>query len=195
MQQGRSCLQDKLGTKVCDERITIVDDPADPAGAPAAFDGEGVPKQRVELIVNGIAKNVVYDSRTAAKDGIRPTGHGGSPPGAHGPHPGNLIVSAGDATLDDMIASTERGLLVSHFHYTNVAERSTATITGMTRYGLFEIVDGKIARPVKNLRFTQSALSALAAVGAVGAVRERFGSTVAPALKIDRFRFTGKSDH
>jgi len=195
MQQGWSCLQGKLGQKVCDERITIIDDPRDPAGSPSSFDGEGVPKQRVELVAGGVAKGLVYDTRTAIKDNVRSTGHGGGPANRHGPHAGNLIVSAGDATLDEMIASTGRGLLVSGFHYTNVAERSTATVTGMTRYGLFEIAGGEVARAVKNLRFTQPVLGALDAVSAVGRERERFGSLVVPALKIDTFRFTGVSDH
>lgn len=195
MQQGRSCLQGKLGTRICDERITIVDDARDPAGMPWGFDGEGVPKRRVVLIERGVLKGVVYDRRTAAKDGVESTGHGGPPPNPRGPYSGNDIVSAGDATLDEMIASTGRGLLVSNFHYTNIAERSTCTITGMTRYGLFEIVDGRIARPVRNLRFTQSVLAALDAVDAVGRERERFGGDVVPALKIRGFRFTGASDH
>ncbi len=195
MQQGRSCLQGKLGTKVCDERITIVDDARDPAGLPSSFDGEGVPKRRVVLIEGGVFRNVVYDQRAAAKDGVESTGHASAPPNPRGPYPGNEIMSPGDATLDEMIASTARGLLVSNFHYTNVAEPSPCTITGMTRYGLFEIADGRVSRPVRNLRFTQSVLGALNSVEAVGKERQRFGGTVVPALKLSRFRFTGKSDH
>jgi len=195
MQQGRSCLQGRLGRKVADERITLIQDPRDPAGWPSAFDGEGVPTQRLELIADGVFRNVVHDTRTAAKDGVASTGNGGIPPNPYGPHAAPLLLSPGAATLDEMIASTERGLLVSHVHYTNVAERSTCTITGMTRYGLFEIVDGAVARPVKNLRFTQSVLAALADVGGVGRARQRFGSVVVPALQVGSFRFTGKSDH
>jgi predicted Zn-dependent protease len=195
MQQGRSPLQGKLGTRVCDERITLVDDARDPAGLPFSFDYEGVPKRRVELIANGIAKTVVYDLRTAAKDGVESTGHGNLAPASGGAFPGNIIMSPGDVTEAEMIASTDRGLLVSNFHYTNVAEPSTCTITGMTRYGLFEIVDGEIAGPVRNLRFTESVLRALKNIDAVGSDRRRQGSTVCPALKISGFRFTGKSDH
>jgi len=195
MQQGRSCLQGKLGETVFDERITLVDDPRDPAGWPAAFDGEGVPRQRVELVIDGVFESVVHDTRTAAKAGARSTGNAGVPPNPRGPYPGTLLMSAGAATVDEMVGSTERGLLVSDFHYTNVAERSTGTITGMTRYGLFEIIDGQVARPVRNLRFTQSVRAALADVRAVGAARERFGSSVVPALQVGTFRFTGRSDH
>jgi predicted Zn-dependent protease len=195
MQRGRSCLQGRLGDTVCDSRITMVDDPHDPACSPFSFDGEGVPKQRVELIVDGAFRNVVYDQKTATKDNVVSTGNGGVPPNPHGPYPGTLIVSPGEATVDEMIASTDRGLLVTHFHYTNIAERRTCTITGMTRYGLFEIVNGRIARPVKNLRFTQSVLDALNAVEAVGKDRERFHDVLVPALKVAKFRFTGKSDH
>jgi len=195
MQQGRSCLQGKLGEKVCDERISVVDDPRDPAGSPFAFDGEGVPRQRVELLAGGVFKNVVHDTRSAAKEGVASTGNGGVPPNPYGPHPGTLIISPGTESLDELIGSTPLGLLVSNFHYTNVAERSTCTITGMTRYGLFEIVDGRVARAVRNLRFTQSVLSALGEVQGVGSARERLGPVVAPALKVGRFRFTGTSDH
>lgn len=195
MQQGRSCLQGKIGEKVFDDRISIVDDPRDPAGSPFAFDGEGVPRQRVELVTSGVMANVVYDMRTAAKDNVKSTGNGHAPPNPRGPSTGTRLVSAGDSSLDEMIASTGRGLLVSNFHYTNIAEPSTCTITGMTRYGLFEIVDGVVARPVRNLRFTQSILSALADIGGVGRDRQRFGSTIVPSLKVNTFRFTGVSDH
>jgi predicted Zn-dependent protease len=195
MQRGRSCLQGKLGEAVCDPRITMVDDPHDPACAPFAFDGEGVPKQRVDLIVGGVFRNVVTDLKTAKKQGVASTGNGGVPPNPYGPYPGTLLVSPGDATVNEMIASTDRGLLVTHFHYTNIAERRTCTITGMTRYGLFEIVNGRVARPVKNLRFTQSVTDALNAIEAVGKQRERFSDVLVPAMKVGTFRFTGKSDH
>ena len=201
MQQGRSCLQGKIGQRVADECVSIVDDARDPAGLPFPFDAEGVPTRRVELITKGVAKGVVHDTRTAAKEGVESTGHAAPAPNAWGPFPEHLAMAQGDSSLEEMIASTGRGLLVSRFHYTNVAEPSTATITGMTRYGLFEIAGGEVARPVRNLRFTQSVLAALADVEAVGRARERFGGDwgsgagVVPALRIARFRFTGRSDH
>ncbi len=195
MQQEQSCLQGKLGQQLFDQRLTVVDDPHDPNGEPFAFDGEGVPTQRVELITDGVFKAIAYDQKTAKKDGVKSTGNGNVPPATHGPFPNTMLVSPGDATPAEMIASTEHGLLVSNFHYTNVAERSTCSITGMTRYGLFEIRDGRVTRPVKNLRFTQSVLAALNDLAAIGSERERFGPMLVPALKINRFRFTGKSDH
>jgi predicted Zn-dependent protease len=195
MQQGQSCFQGKVGEAVCDERIWITDDPHDPAASPVAFDGEGVPTRRVELIDAGVLRGVVHDTRTAAKDGVESTGNGGVPPNPYGPFPHTLLMAPGEEDLGAMIATTGRGLLVSRFHYTNVAERATATLTGMTRYGLFEIRDGAAGRPVKNLRFTQSVLGALNAVEGVGRERERFGSTLVPALRLARFRFTSKSDH
>ncbi|MFW6108049.1 MAG: TldD/PmbA family protein, partial [bacterium] len=195
MQQGRSCLQGKLGERVFDDRITLVDDPHDPAGSPFGFDGEGVPTGPVILVENGVFRSVVHDLKTAAKDGVRSTGHGGIPPNPGGPSLHTRLVSPGESTPDELMASTDRGLLVSRFHYTNVAERATAQITGMTRYGLFEIAGGELAGPVRNLRFTQSIIEALRHVEGVGRDRERLGSTVVPALKIRSFRFTGKSDH
>lgn len=201
MQEGRSCLQGRLGTKIAAGSVSILDDARDPAGLPFPFDAEGVPKARVELVTRGVARGVVHDARTAAKDGARSTGHAFPAPNTWGPFPEHLVMAPGGAALEEMIGSTEQGLLVSRFHYTNVAEPSTATITGMTRYGLFEIAGGEVARPVRNLRFTQSVLDALADVEAVSAKRERFGgdwgegALVVPALKVKRFRFTGKSDH
>lgn len=195
MQEGRSCLQGKLGQKVCSNLITIVDDPFDPAGMPSGYDGEGLPKQCVDLIVNGVLKNLVYDLKTAAKEGKKSTGHGGAPPNPWGPYAGNLIMSPGTKSQDEMVKSVKNGLLVSYFHYTNVSESSDATITGMTRYGLYEIQDGRIVRPLKNLRFTESVLRAFSNTIAVSKERQRFGGIVVPALQVKNFRFTGKSDH
>ncbi len=195
LQRGRSCFQDKLGQQVIDERITVVDNPHDPDGSPFGFDGEGTPTRPLTLIEGGVFRAAVYDQKTAAKAGGESTGHGGVPPNPGGPALNTLLVAPGESTIDQMIESTGHGLLVSRFHYTNLAERASAQITGMTRYGLFEIVDGAVSRPVKHLRFTQSVVEALSNIDAVGRERERLGSTVVPALKVNSFRFTGKSDH
>ena len=103
----------------------------------------------------------VYDLRTAKQAGTTTTGHALPPPNPEGPFPLNLFMAPGDADVDQMIASTERGLLVTRFHYTNIVHPVESTITGMTRDGTFLIEDGTIAHPVKNLRFTQSILEAL----------------------------------
>ena len=109
--------------------------------------------------------------------------------------PWNLHLAPGDASLQDMIAATERGILVSRFHYTNVAERTRAVLTGMTRDGTFLIENGRVTAPVKNLRYTESVLEAFARADMIGAQRHRveglLGASVVPAMRIRDFTFTG----
>jgi predicted Zn-dependent protease len=112
-----------------------------------------------------------------------------------GPIPLNLFMAPGEATLDDMVSSTERGLLITRFHYTRPVHPRDAVITGLTRDGTFLIENGEIAYPVKNLRYTQSYLNALAKTDMVGRELKTLGSYIgaqrAPALKLAGFRFTG----
>jgi predicted Zn-dependent protease len=154
----------------------------------------------VSLIENGIAVNVVYDSYTAGKEGKASTGHGLPAPNTFGPIPFNMFMAPGQATLEEMVASTERGILVTRFWYTRPVHPKLAIITGMTRDGTFLIEKGEVAYPVKNLRFTQSYLDALSSVEMVGRttklVRSDFelnGNHV-PALKLGEFEFTGVTE-
>ncbi|HXF37085.1 MAG TPA: metallopeptidase TldD-related protein, partial [Actinomycetota bacterium] len=122
------------------------------------------------------------------------------PPNPEGPFPLNLFMAPGEASVEEMIAATRRGLLVTRFHYSNVVNPIESSITGMTRDGTFLIEDGEVRHPVKNLRFTQSILEALSVVSMVGRETELaseffFSASRVPALKIDRFRFTSRSDH
>src|SRR5205814_3241305 len=110
------------------------------------------------------------------------------------------MLQPGHASIEDMIAATDRGLLVTRFHYANIVHPKDAVITGMTRDGTFLIENGELKHPVKNLRFTQSIIEALKATSLVGAEAELvseffFAGSRVPALKVDRFHFTGKSDH
>jgi predicted Zn-dependent protease len=113
----------------------------------------------------------------------------------YGPMALNLFMARGEATLEDMVASTERGILITRFHYTRPVHPRDAVITGLTRDGTFLILDGEIAYPIKNLRYTQSYLSALAGTEMVGNTLKTLGSYVGaervPALKMGEFRFTG----
>ena len=193
-QEKRSFVAGKLGLKITGDQITIWDDGLDPMGVPFPFDFEGMPKKKVMLIENGIAKGVVYDSRTAAKEGKTSTGHALPPQFSFGPMAWNLFMAGGDSSIDRMIASTKKGLLVSAFHYVNVAEPMKTVLTGMTRFGTFLVEDGVVKRAVKNLRFTQSVLDAFDRVAAVSADRKRFDGAVVPAVKIEQFHFTGKTE-
>lgn len=200
-QEGRSFMVGKLGEQIVDGRVSIWDDGLSKDGIPWSFDFEGVAKQRVDLIENGVARGVVYDSYRAGKEeGKQSTGHALPAPNGMGPFPLNLFFGPGDATLDEMIATTERGIYVTRFHYTRPVEPKKVVITGMTRDGTFLIENGEIAHPVKNLRFTQGYLDALNEVEMIG--REArllpgmasMARTRVPALKLGRFRFTGATE-
>jgi predicted Zn-dependent protease len=187
-----------------DEKVTIYDDGLDRGGLQIPFDFEGIPKKRVTFFERGVAKEVSYDSFTAGRDGKESTGHGLIAPNTGGPIPINLFMVGGESSLEEMIKSVRKGIYVTRFHYSNVVEPMKAVITGMTRDGTFLITGGEITRPIKNLRFTESILKALSQVTAISRERRicsegtvysrRFVTgTVAPAIKIDGFNFSGVS--
>ena len=127
------------------------------------------------------------------------TGHAVQQPSPSGPTCQNLVLSAGDSSLEDLVSGVQRGLLVTQFHYTNMIEPQELTLTGMTRNGLFAIEGGCIAHAVKNLRFTQTLVGALQNVTGVGNSQEVAGAlfdgeVICPALRIDNFRFTSTAD-
>ena len=197
--EGTSFLKGKVGKKVFDERITIADDVHHPLSLGIPFDYEGHPTAKVNLIENGVAKGFVHDRLTAKEFGTESTGHALPQPNPYGPIPRNLVISAGDSTLDEMIKTTERGILVTHFHYTNIIDPMRMIVTGMTRDGTFLVEDGKIAYPVKNLRFTQSMIDALNNVVSISRDQKTVsaffgGSMVVPAMKINNFRFSSTTD-
>ncbi|HYT30661.1 MAG TPA: TldD/PmbA family protein [Actinomycetota bacterium] len=198
--EGRSALSGKEGQRVAAERFTIVDDALDPRSLGAPFDFEGTPKRRVPLIERGEFLGGVHDRRSAKQAGVESTGHALPPPNAEGPFPLNLLVEPGDASVDEMVRATERGLLVTRFHYSNIVHPIETVITGMTRDGTWMVEKGEITRPVKNLRFTQSILGALQEVQLVGRDTEMageffFGASRVPALQIAAFNFSSASDH
>lgn len=187
------------GRRIGTDLVTIVDDGRDPAGLPMAFDYEGVAKQRVELVVDGLCRAVVHDAQTAARDGVASTGHGLPAPNPWGPFPLNMVMEAGAATREELIGGLDQGLLVTRFHYTNPVHPKLAIITGMTRDGTFLVEGGRIVGPVRNLRYTQSYLDALACTVAVAAERKTLkgflGGVVVPALRLDGWTFTGTTEH
>ena len=107
-------------------------------------------------------------------------------------------MAAGDATIDELISSVKRGVYVTRFHYVNVEDPLPVTLTGMTRDGTFMIEDGRLTHPLKNLRFTQSAVEALSHVGGVSRERRFVGTesspTLVPGLLLEGFRFTGQTE-
>ena len=189
--EDRSFLCGKIGERICGETITLVDDPFDARGPVHPFDYEGVPKEKVVLIEKGVARTPVYDTRTAARAGTKTTGHALPEPNTFGPYPLNMALEPGDATLDEMIASTERGILVSRFHYTNPVDPRRTVITGMTRFGTFLIEGGQVTKAVRSMRFTDSVLDALSRVEALGRDAKRVDDVLAPPMKLSSWRFTG----
>jgi PmbA protein len=197
VQEERSFVE--IGKRIGSELVSIVDDGRDPAGLPMAFDYEGVAKQRVLLVEDGVCRGVVYDAQTAARDGMTSTGHGLPAPNPYGPFPFNQVMVAGDASREELIGGLDRGLLVTRFHYTNPVHPKLAIVTGMTRDGTFLVEGGRIVGPVKNLRFTQSYLDALAGTEAVARDRKTLkgflGGVSVPALRIAAWSFTGTTEH
>ena len=198
VQEGRSFMANKFGQRITGENISIWDEGLDRTGLPTPFDFEGVPKQRVDLITDGVAKAVVYDSYCAGKEGTESTGHALPAPNHYGPLPGNLFMKAGQHSLEQMPAKVERGVWITRFHYVNPVHPLKTILTGMTRDGTFLIEDGEIKEGVKNLRFTQNILEALSAVDMIGAETKLrpgfFGGNRVPALLIRRFSFTSATE-
>ena len=194
VQDGRSWMNGILGAQAMSPLVSIWDDGTDKAGWPTPFDAEGVPRRETHIVKDGVVTGPVHNSYTAGKEGVVSTGHQFSSGG--GPLAANLFMATGKDSLDQMIASTTRGLYVTRFHYIRLVHNRGCTVTGMTRDGTFLIKDGRISHPVKDLRFTQSFVEALANVEAVGNQRklclnEVGFATCVPALKIAGFNFTG----
>jgi PmbA protein len=198
-QEGRSFLSGRIGEPITGERVTITDDAYDARGFGRPFDHEGTPRTALPLIERGLARAVVHDRRTAAKAGVASTGHASPPPATDGPLPYSLVLAAGDHELEELIAATERGVLVTRFWYNRVVDPKRTLVTGMTRDGTFLIERGKLTRGLRNLRFNESVLGVLERAEAFGrdaepTVFDYVGNcVVAPALRVRDFRFTGVS--
>jgi len=204
--EGRSYLSGRLGERLFHESFTLWDDGLDSRGYPKAFDLEGVPKQRVAIVEEGVARDVVWDRRTAkqANDGHVSTGHGLSAPAqGFGPIPFNLSMAGGDAaSVDDLAERVGDGIYVTRLHYLGVVDPREGIITGMTRDGTFRVESGKVTKPLVNLRFTTS-FPALAA-GLLGLTQdvtlvnrsdfydERYPyGTLVPAVATESFTIVG----
>jgi predicted Zn-dependent protease len=192
-QEERSFM--RLGERITGEPIAIWDDGLDRSGLPAPFDFEGVPKQRVDLIRNGVATGLVYDQMTATRAGRPSTGHGLPAPNTEGPFAVNLVMAPGSVPKAELARGIKRGIWITRFWYVRVVQPKASVITGMTREGTFLIENGAITRPVKDLRFTQGILRALDGTQALSSstklqASEYFGAARVPALHLKEFTFT-----
>ncbi len=203
----RSFLNERVGKQLFGSNITIHEDVGHPLQAGAAFDGEGVARQHVTLVENGVIKSLVYARGTAERvkrsalagkvGEIRPTGHGFPLPNEMGEAPMNIVfenMASQRKTLREMIASTERGIYVTRLWYIREVEPYEKVLTGMTRDGTFLIENGKITGGLRNFRFNQSLVEMLSNVEMmsepVRACGEESFDMVVPAMKVRDFNFT-----
>ena len=202
----RSFLSGRIGSKLFGDNITIWDDVSHPLQSGSPFDGEGMQRQRLALVENGIMKRVVYARATAErmkhsefKDSAGPieaTGHGFALPNEMGEMPLNIVFAPVNdpTTVEQMIASTERGVLVTRLWYIREVEPFEKMLTGMTRDGTFLVENGKVQGGVRNFRFNESLIHMLSNVEAmsvpVRASGEESFDMVVPAMKVREFNFT-----
>jgi len=191
--EGRSAFAkqgggNKIGEKIVDSRVSIISDPQDPQLLSQPYDGQGLPLSRQVWVENGVLKQLFYTRFWAQKQGKPPTGF-----------PSSVKMLGGTTSMEDMIKSTPRGVLVTRLWYLRQVDPRTILYTGLTRDGTFLIENGKISKAIKNFRFNESPLFLLANLEALGpAVRlagtEAGGPVVMPALKARDFNFTSLSD-
>ncbi|HWH34670.1 MAG TPA: TldD/PmbA family protein [Acidimicrobiales bacterium] len=190
--EGRSFVE--LGEGQLDPSITLWDDATDPRAISRGFDAEGTPKRRLDLVRAGVPVALCHDRRTAAKAGTESTGHGMAGGESAGAWAQNLFMAPGARSPGELIASVERGLLVTEFWYTRILDPKTQVVTGLTRNGTFLIEGGRVVGGVPNLRFTQSYVDALRpgnVLGIADDARLFNGTYHVPTVRLASWNFTG----
>ncbi|NIK73531.1 putative Zn-dependent protease [Thermonema lapsum] len=185
--EGRSFLSKagggtRLGQKLFDERVTIYSDPAHPEVPASPWAGDGRPQEKVYWVKNGVVQNVYYSRYWAAQKGVKAI-----------PPPANAIMLGGAKSIEEMIRSTKRGILVTRLWYIRTVDPQTLLYTGLTRDGTFYIENGKIMFPVKNFRFNESPVIMLNNLEELGKP-QRINGNLVPPMKIRDFTFTSLSD-
>jgi predicted Zn-dependent protease len=185
--EGRSFLsgkggKTKLGQKLFDERVTIYSDPQHPDVPAQTWSPDGRPQEKVIWIENGVVKNLYYSRYWAEKKNVKAV-----------PFPTNFIMQGSDASLEDLIKDTKRGILVTRLWYIREVDPQTLLYTGLTRDGTFYIENGKIKYPIKNLRFNESPVIMLNNLEALGKPMRMLGNLI-PPIKVRDFTFTSLSD-
>jgi len=177
----------KLGETIVNAMITLSSDPSDPLVLTQPFDGDGMPLTRQSWITNGTLSTMLVPRAWASRKNLVATGN-----------PNNIILGGGTTSREQMIASTQRGVLVTRLWYLRETDPRTMSYTGLTRDGTFLIENGKISKSIKNMRFNESPLFLLNNVEALGPVRRTAsdgpGTQIMPVLKARDFNFTSLSD-
>jgi len=188
-----SVVSGRMGERVFQDTVTIRDDAYDPRGCPRSFDFDGVEKQVVPLIKDGVVSGIVYDRDTAAQFGERSTGHAQPRPALYlpGPQAENLFFEPGTASMQELVRELNRGLYVTRFQYTTVLDPSDLTINGTSRDGTFWVEDGRVQHAIPNVSFRFSIVESLRDVRRIGAdaklLKGLFGFILAPPLLLDSF--------
>ncbi|WP_036155442.1 TldD/PmbA family protein [Maribacter forsetii] len=185
--EGRSFMsapdgKNKIGEKIVDERVNIYSDPLNPEVPTATWNGEGQAIKKTSWIENGVVKNLAYDRFWAKEKGVEPV-----------PFPSNAIMTGGDASLEELIKSTKKGILVTRLWYIRSVDPQTLLYTGLTRDGTFYIENGEIKYPVKNFRFNESPIIMLNNLETLGQ-QVRINGNLIPYMKVRDFTFTSLSD-
>ena len=182
----------RVGEKIADERVTLLSDPADPELLGQPFDQEGLPLRRIVWIENGVLTNLSYSRYWAQKQGMTPTGGGFGGFGGGG-GAGLKMVGTGKS-VDDLVRSTERGILVTRFWYIRFLDPRTVMVTGLTRDGTFLVENGEVTTSLKNFRWNESPLFMLNRLDEIGRAERTSAGTVMPSLKVRDWEFTSLSD-
>jgi predicted Zn-dependent protease len=196
--EGSSFASGKLGEPLLGAGVTIRDDYRDPLNPGMPFDFEGTPTQPVTLVDDGVVRGIVTDARWAARLDRANTGHATPPADGAGPAARHLVVGAGSASVDELIARTPRGLLITRLWYVRVVDQRTVLLTGMTRDGTFLIEDGVVGPGVRNMRFNVSLVDALGDCEFANDPTRTGGysyALVTPSVKLARFRFASVSPY
>jgi predicted Zn-dependent protease len=187
----------KIGERVADERVTIYSDPADPELLTRPFDDEGLPIGRTVWIENGVLRSLAYTRYWARQQKARPMGGAASVGGfggGGGAGFGGIKMLGGDASIEELVAGTDRGILVTRFWYIRSLDPRTVLNTGLTRDGTFLIEKGKVTRSIKNFRWNESPLFMLNKLDALGKAEQVRAGLVVPAMRVRDFTFTSLSD-
>jgi predicted Zn-dependent protease len=194
VRDGRSFLNGRIGQRIFGANIAIHDDALHPLQSGAAFDGEGVPRRRLTLVESGVVRDIAYSRAAASLAGAEPTGHGFPLPNDIGEAPVNVVIAGGDSTVERMVASADRAILVTRLWYIREVDPYEKVFTGMTRDGTFLVEDGAVTAGVRNFRFNQGLMEMLSNVEALSAPVRASGEEtfdmVAPAMMVRGFRFS-----
>lgn len=191
--EGRSFLslpggKTRLGEKLVDERVNIYSDPLNPELPTSTWNGDGRPQEKISWIEKGVVKNLSYSRYWAEKKGVKPV-----------PGPDAAIMEGGTKSIEELIAGTKKGVLVTRLWYIRDVDPQSLLLTGLTRDGTFYIENGKIQYPIKNFRFNESPVIMLNNLEELGKPErtvsvESNANYLLPPMKIRDFTFSSLSD-